>query len=105
MRTICSAAADLRGEIKRVERGGGLSGEEFRQELLEQVDPPPGPSLFGAAVPEAERRIHPVALVRLAGLPDKSGVPIGMAARLGGGGGVAARPVTSSLWAKVRGNR
>jgi hypothetical protein len=38
--------------------------------------------------PPPERRIHPAALVRLAGLPDESGVPIGMAARLGGGVGM-----------------
>ena len=29
---------DLRGEFKRVERGWCLGGEEFRQELLEQVE-------------------------------------------------------------------
>ena len=45
---------DLRGEFKRVERGWCLGGEEFRQELLEQVDTPPGPSHFGEAVQEAE---------------------------------------------------
>jgi hypothetical protein len=38
--------------------------------------------------PPPERRINPAALVRLAGLPDESGVPIGMAARLGGGVGM-----------------
>ena len=38
--------------------------------------------------PPPERRIHPAALMRLAGLPDESGVPIGMAARLGGGVGM-----------------
>ena len=38
--------------------------------------------------PPPERRIHPAAPVRFAGLPDKSGVPIGMAARLGGGVGM-----------------
>jgi hypothetical protein len=47
---------DLRGEFKRVERGWCLGGEEFRQELLEQVDTPPGPSHFGEAV-QAERRV------------------------------------------------
>ena len=31
-----------------------LGGEEFRPELLEQVDTPPGPSHFGEAVQEAE---------------------------------------------------
>jgi len=45
---------DMRGEFKRVERGWCLGGEEFRQELLEQVDTPPGPSHFGEAVQEAE---------------------------------------------------
>ena len=45
---------DLRGEFKRVERGWCLGGEEFRQELLEQVDERPGPSHFGEAVQEAE---------------------------------------------------
>ena len=45
---------DLRNEFKRVERGWCLGGEEFRQELLEQVDTPPGPSHFGEAVQEAE---------------------------------------------------
>jgi REP element-mobilizing transposase RayT len=45
---------DLRGEFKRVERGWCLGGEAFRQELLEQVDTPPGPSHFGEAVQEAE---------------------------------------------------
>jgi len=47
---------DLRGEFKRVERGWCLGGEEFRQELLEQVDTPPGPSHFGDAV-QAERLV------------------------------------------------
>jgi len=45
---------DLRGEFKRVERGWYLGGEEFRQELLEQVETRPGPSHFGEAVQEAE---------------------------------------------------
>ena len=47
-----------------------------------------------------ERRIYPAALVRLAGLPDKSGVPVGMAARLGGGGQDKMRPscVAHSFW-------
>ena len=45
---------DLRGEFKRVERGWCLGGEEFRQELLEQVDARPGPNHFGEAVQEAE---------------------------------------------------
>jgi hypothetical protein len=44
----------MRGEFKRVERGWRLGGEEFRQELLEQVDTPPGPSHVGEAVREAE---------------------------------------------------
>jgi len=33
-----------------------------------------------------ERRIHPAAPVPLARLPDESGVPVGSAIRLGGGG-------------------
>ena len=45
---------DLGGEFKRVERGWCLGGEEFRQELLEQVDTRSGPSHFGEAVQEAE---------------------------------------------------
>ena len=45
---------DLRGEFKGVERGWCLGGEEFRQELLEQVDGRPGPSHFGEAVQGAE---------------------------------------------------
>src|ERR1035441_7421979 len=48
---------DLRGEFKRVERGWGLDGEEFQQELLEQVDTPPGPSHFGEGGRSAERRV------------------------------------------------
>ena len=36
-------------------------------------------------IPPPERRIHPAAPVPLARLPDKSGVPIGVATRLGGG--------------------
>jgi hypothetical protein len=46
----------LRGEFKRVERGWCLGGEECRQELLEQVNTPPGPSHFGEVV-QAERRV------------------------------------------------
>jgi putative transposase len=45
---------DLRDEFKRVERGWCLGGEDFRQELLEKVDTPAGPSHFGEAVQEAE---------------------------------------------------
>jgi hypothetical protein len=45
---------DLRGEFKRVERGWCLGGEEFRQELLEQVEARPRPSHVGEAVQEAE---------------------------------------------------
>ena len=44
---------DLRGEFKRVERGWCLGGEEFRRELLEQVDTAPGPSHFGEVVQKA----------------------------------------------------
>jgi len=40
-------------EFKAVERGWCLGGEEFRQELLEQVTTRPGPSHFGEAVQEA----------------------------------------------------
>ncbi|MCX6928006.1 MAG: hypothetical protein NT154_33070, partial [Verrucomicrobia bacterium] len=35
--------------------------------------------------PPTERRIHPAARRVAQGLPDESGVPIGTAARLGGG--------------------
>jgi hypothetical protein len=42
------------GEFKPVERGWCLGGEEFRAELLEQVNARPGPSHFGEAVQEAE---------------------------------------------------
>jgi len=35
--------------------------------------------------PPPERRIHPAAPVPLARLPDESGVPVGVASRLGGG--------------------
>ncbi len=45
---------EMRGEFKRVERGWCLGGEEFRQELLAQVETRPGPSHFGEAVQEAE---------------------------------------------------
>ena len=45
---------DLRGEFKRVERGWCLGGEQFRRELLEQVETRPGPSHLGEAVQEAE---------------------------------------------------
>src|ERR1022692_2184419 len=45
---------ELRGEFKRVERGWCLGGEEFRQELLEQVEARPRPSHVGEAVQEAE---------------------------------------------------
>jgi len=45
---------DLGSEFKRVERGWCLGGEEFRQELLEPGDTPPGPSHFGEVVQEAE---------------------------------------------------
>jgi hypothetical protein len=45
---------DLRGEFRPVERGWCLGGEEFRRELLEQVETRPGPSHFGEAVQEAE---------------------------------------------------
>jgi hypothetical protein len=41
-------------EFKPMERGWCLGGEEFRRELLEQVDTRPGPSHFGEAVQEAE---------------------------------------------------
>jgi putative transposase len=41
-------------EFKPVERGWCLGGEEFRQELLEQVNSRPGPSHFGEALRESE---------------------------------------------------
>ena len=40
-------------EFKPVERGWCLGDEQFRQELLEQVEYSPGPSHFGAVVQEA----------------------------------------------------
>ena len=45
---------DWRAGFKRVERGWCLGGEQFRQELLEQVETRPGPSHCGEAVQEAE---------------------------------------------------
>jgi len=45
---------DLRVEFKRAERGWCLGGEQFRQDLLEQVETRSGPSDFGEAVQEAE---------------------------------------------------
>ena len=47
---------DLRGEFKRVERGWCLGGEQFRQELLAQVETRPGPSHFVEVV-QAERLV------------------------------------------------
>jgi hypothetical protein len=44
---------ELDGEFKALERGWCLGGEEFRQELLAQVEERPGPSHFGEAVQEA----------------------------------------------------
>ena len=41
-------------EFKAVKRGWCLGGEEFRQELLEQVSVRPGPCHIGEAVQEAE---------------------------------------------------
>jgi REP element-mobilizing transposase RayT len=42
------------GEFKPVERGWCLGGEQFRQELLEQVNAGPGPSHFGEIIKEAQ---------------------------------------------------
>jgi hypothetical protein len=47
--------------------------------------------------PPPERRIHPAGRRAALGLPDESGVPIGMAARPGGG--VRMRPAEN--WAKI----
>jgi hypothetical protein len=44
-------------EFQAVERGWCLGGEEFRQELLEQVKARPGPSHFGPAVQEAAEAV------------------------------------------------
>jgi REP element-mobilizing transposase RayT len=41
-------------EFRGVERGWCLGSDEFRQELLAQVDTPSGPSHYGEAVQEAE---------------------------------------------------
>jgi len=51
-----------KGEFKPLERGWCFGGEEFRQQLLEQVHTGPGPSHYGEAVQEAaeaqaERRV------------------------------------------------
>jgi hypothetical protein len=43
----------LEEEFSTIERGWYLGGEEFRAELLEQVNVRPGPSHFGPAVQEA----------------------------------------------------
>jgi REP element-mobilizing transposase RayT len=57
------------GEFKPMERGWCLGGEQFRQELLEQVEARPGPSHFGEAVQEAEmvqaERLVVAALARM----------------------------------------
>jgi hypothetical protein len=45
--------ADLEQEFGTLERSWYIGGEQFRQELLEQVHTPPGPSHFGEAVQEA----------------------------------------------------
>jgi len=42
---------DLTEEFKYIE--SGLCGQQFRQELLEQVEVGPGPAHFGEAVQEA----------------------------------------------------
>ena len=61
--------SEVKGEFKAVERGWCLGGEEFRQELLEQVKTGPGPSHFGEAVREAaEAGAERLALARLARL-------------------------------------
>jgi putative transposase len=44
---------DREGEFKALERGWCLGGEDFRQELLQQVNERPGASHFGPAVQEA----------------------------------------------------
>jgi REP element-mobilizing transposase RayT len=46
-------AADLDEEFNQLERSWYVGGEQFRQELLEQVHTRPGPSHFGEAVQEA----------------------------------------------------
>ena len=45
---------ELEEQFKPLERGWFLGDEQFRQELLEQVNTRPGPSHFGEAVREAE---------------------------------------------------
>jgi CO/xanthine dehydrogenase Mo-binding subunit len=59
----------VEGEFKALERGWCLGGEEFRQELLEQVNARRGPSHFGEAVQEAAEagaeRVAVAALRRL----------------------------------------
>jgi REP element-mobilizing transposase RayT len=57
------------GEFKALERGWCLGEEQFRRELLEQVNQRPGPSHFGEAVQEAvearAERLAAAALRRL----------------------------------------
>jgi putative transposase len=52
-RMECRRRENDREEFKPVERGWCLGTEEFRQELLKQVDTPAGPSHFGEALQEA----------------------------------------------------
>ena len=53
-----------------------------KQREQEQADLPEAGRIL---TPSSERRIHPAAPVPLARLPDESGVPVGVATRLGGG--------------------
>lgn len=52
-RMECRRWEDGKQEFRPVERGWCLGSEEFRQELLEQVSIPAGPSHFGEALQEA----------------------------------------------------
>jgi hypothetical protein len=45
---------DLPGEFKQVERGWCLGGDQFRQELLEEVETRPGPSQVSSVGGQSE---------------------------------------------------
>jgi hypothetical protein len=46
----CASTRDLEQDFVAVERAWCFGGKAFRQELLTQVNPLPGPSHFGEAV-------------------------------------------------------
>jgi hypothetical protein len=64
----------------------GCRGPDAQVSLvIAQSKPKPFCALGRILTPPPERRIHPAAPVPLARLPDESGVPVGVATRLGGG--------------------